>query len=263
MTIWAIADLHLAKGVPSKHMRLFGPRWEHYMEQIEAEWRRVVSVDDLVLIPGDISWAMHLQEAAVDLAWIDALPGTKLLLRGNHDYWWQSLSKVKQILPPSCHLLQNNAFYWEKEGVAIGGSRLWDAPQISFATAMPKDIPLPTSPKEHAEESEKIYTRELLRLETSLKQLSPKASRRIAITHYPPVGPALETTPASHLLEKYGIEQCLFGHLHGIDPHQTLFGTLHGVQYHLVAADALPNFTPYCLSYNSRENISDIKNIDY
>lgn len=247
MTIWAIADLHLAKGVPSKHMSLFGPRWEHYMERIEEEWRRVVADGDLVLIPGDISWAMHLHEAAVDLAWIHALPGTKLLLRGNHDYWWQSLAKVQQILPPSCHLLQNNAFYWEKEGVAIGGSRLWDAPHISFNAAMPEGASPPPPTEADVEESQKIYARELLRLETSLKQLAPSAQRRIAITHYPPVGPALEPTPASLLLEKYGVEQCFFGHLHGVDLNHALFGTLHGIQYHLVAADALPNFTPHRL----------------
>lgn len=247
MTVWAIADLHLAKGVPAKHMRIFGPRWENYMERIEEEWRRVVTVDDLVLIPGDISWAMHLDEAAVDLAWIHALPGTKLLLRGNHDYWWQSLSKVQKILPPSCHLLQNNTFYWEREDVAIGGSRLWDAPNISFAAAMPKETIPPSSTEENAEESLKIYTRELLRLETSLKQLPRQAKRRIAITHYPPVGPALEPTPASDLLEKYGIEQCLFGHLHGVDTDHLLFGTLHGIQYHLVAADALNHFIPHRL----------------
>lgn len=247
MTLWAIADLHLAKGVPSKHMRIFGPQWEDYMEKIEAAWRCAVAPEDLVLIPGDISWAMNLEQAKIDLDWIGALPGTKLLLKGNHDYWWGSLAKVQKILPSSCHLLQNNSFQWDHGRIAIGGSRLWDIPGINFSAAsdsIPPHIPEIKEP-EALEESQKIYERELLRLEASLKCFPSTATIRIAMTHYPPIGPFLEETAASALLEKYGVQICLFGHLHHTTKKTALFGSLHGIAYHLVACDYLEAFKPF------------------
>src|SRR6185436_13877424 len=105
MTIWAIADLHLSFGVANKKMDVFGPQWINHPEKIAHFWQHSILPTDLVLIPGDISWAIHSEEAIPDLQWIDQLPGTKLLLKGNHDFWWNSLSKVKQILPSSCHLI--------------------------------------------------------------------------------------------------------------------------------------------------------------
>ncbi|MCE2983572.1 MAG: metallophosphoesterase [Parachlamydia sp.] len=245
MPIWAIADLHLSFGVPSKHMRVFGPQWENYTDKIEAAWRHLVSPDDLVLIPGDISWAMRAEDARVDLDWIESLPGTKLLLKGNHDYWWSSFSKLQALLPPSCHAIQNNSFSWK--GVSIGGTRLWDLPQINFNPII--DF------KEHAcvrklneqdntEERERIYQRELGRLEASLKSMDPTLQYRIAMTHYPPIGPSLEETEASRLLEKYGIQTCVFGHLHNVKPEVPVFGSLHGIEYVLTACDYLDRFTP-------------------
>lgn len=244
MAVWALADLHLAFGAPDKSMDAFGEPWIDYMHKIEREWNSLVGHDDLVLIPGDISWAMRIEDAAKDLEWIHRLPGEKVLLRGNHDYWWTSLSKIEKILPPSLHLIQNNSFFWKD--IAIGGARLWDTPEYAFKEyieykANPRERALgePEDPKE----AEKIFIRELGRLEMSLKSLNPKAKTRIAMTHYAPIGADMRSSRASAILEKYQVDICVFGHLHNIKPGLTLFGEHHGVQYHLVSADYL-NFKP-------------------
>lgn len=250
MPVWAIADLHLSFGVPEKHMGVFGPEWENYAEKIEETWLQVISKDDLVLIAGDISWAMHLPEAKIDLDWIDHLPGTKVLLKGNHDYWWvRSLSKIKTILPPSCHLIQNNSFYWNK--MAIAGARLWDTKEFNFDSY----INYKENPKEnqklaqadHSAEAEKIFQRELGRLETSLQSMNPKAEKRIVMTHYPPISADLKDSTVSKLLEHYQVDICVFGHLHNVKKEFNLFGTHHGITYHLTAADFL-NFKPLLIS---------------
>lgn len=241
MNIWALADLHLAFGVPSKTMEVFGPQWEDYANKIESHWRRLVADEDLILIPGDISWAMHPEEARADLEWIHHLPGTKVILRGNHDYWWSSLSKVKEVLPSSIHMIQNNAFHWQ--GIGIAGSRLWDSSEYSFNSY----IPYQENPRakqliardENLEESERIFQRELGRLEMSLKCLSKDAKLRIAMTHYPPISADLQDSRASHLLEKYGINICVFGHLHNITYTLPMFGKKNGIQYSLTSSDYL------------------------
>jgi len=247
--IWALADLHLSFGVPDKKMDVFGENWRDHPEKIASHWKALVSEEDLVLIPGDISWAKHLEEAAADLEWIDALPGTKLILRGNHDYWWSSVSKVEKALPPSLHLIQNNTFKWGD--AAIGGARLWDTPEYNFGAFFPKKEPEcvvhPTEEEANPEHIEKLFNRELLRLERSLEQLDPDANMRIAMTHYPPVGADLAPSRASALLEKYNVSLCVFGHLHNIAPETPLFGEARGVRYILAAADYI-NFTPVRLN---------------
>ena len=245
MAIFAIGDLHLAFSVPEKSMEFFGERWEKYTERIEKGWRAHVAAEDLVLIPGDISWAKNLEQASQDLKWIDALPGTKLLLRGNHDYWWSSISQVKKILPPSMHLLQNNAFDWGD--VSIGGSRLWDTDEFSFDGYIdfiesPR-IKMVNQPQD-LEEQERIFVRELRRLEISLKALRRYAAVKIVMTHYPPIGPLpFQSSRVSQLLEKYGVQLCVFGHLHNVKKECALFGLFNTIQYILVAADYI-DFCP-------------------
>ena len=245
MTIWAIADLHLSFGVSNKSMSVFGSQWEGYTEKVAQAWHKMVAPTDLVLIPGDISWAMTTGEAQPDLAWIGKLPGTKVFIKGNHDYWWSSLAKIQTILPPSCHLIQNNSFSWQ--GTSIAGTRLWDIPGLSFHSAI--DFKESKTVKKLTEQSKpeeqvKIFERELARLEASLKTIPSQTKHRIAMTHYPPIGPALEETPVSKLLEKYGVEICVFGHLHNVKPDLPLFGTLNGIQYILVACDYQERFCP-------------------
>lgn len=248
MTIWAIADLHLAIGVPEKTMEAFGEPWLNYIDKIQTNWIERISPDDLVLLPGDISWAMRPEEARADLEWIHQLPGTKVMLKGNHDYWWGSMRQVEQILPTSIHLIQNNAFSWN--GVAIGGARLWDTSEYQFTPYIQfNDNPRARSLTEAEDKTpdvEKIFARELGRLELSLKAM-PEASLRIAMTHYPPISATLEDSRASALLEKYHVAICVFGHLHSIKKEKPLFGQKNGIDYRLASADYL-NFVPLKIS---------------
>jgi uncharacterized protein len=245
MAVWVIADLHLSFGVQNKQMNVFGPHWDGYTDKIEKKWNASITADDLVLIPGDISWAMHVEEVKPDLEWIGHLPGTKFLLKGNHDYWWNSLSKLKSVLPPSCHLIQNNSLTWH--GIAVAGTRLWDTPGLSFSDIIDYKVSQNTKPLTETDQSldsQKIYQRELGRLETSLKGMNPLAKKRIVMTHYPPIGAALQETDVSRLLEKYKVDICVFGHLHNVKPGLQLFGTLHGIRYALTACDYLEDFSP-------------------
>lgn len=246
MTIWAIADLHLSFGVPNKQMDIFGTRWKNYTDKISHHWNSLIESQDLILIAGDISWAMHTEQARPDLEWIGALPGTKVFIKGNHDYWWNSLSKLKPILPSSCHLIQNNSFYWN--GIAIGGARLWDVPGLDFNEIIDfqkrEGDQKISMEQEDASESIKIYQRELGRLEMSLKSMNPAAKKRIVMTHYPPVGYRLQETEVSRMLEKYQVDICVFGHLHNVKDGLELFGELHGVKYYLTSCDSLDDFKP-------------------
>lgn len=244
MTIWAIADLHLSFGVPNKEMGIFGSQWENHASKIEKAWKETVSADDLVLIAGDISWAMQQEEVRPDLEWLDRLPGTKVMIKGNHDYWWGSLSKIKSYLPASCHVIQNNSYFWN--GVAIAGSRLWDTPEYGFGSLMEITEGEPKKKLTETDlsaDQEKIFQRELGRLEMSLQTMNPQAKQRIVMTHYPAIGLELKDSQVSRLLEKYKVNICVFGHLHNVKPNQTLFGNHNGIQYHLVACDYL-NFNP-------------------
>lgn len=256
MTIWAIGDLHLAISVPDKTMEDFGEGWRDYANRIATEWKRHIQPDDLCLIPGDICWAMRVEEAAIDLQWIHELPGTKVMIRGNHDYWWTSLSKVEKVLPPSIHLIQHNAFVWKD--VVIGGARLWDSPEeyrfhpfINYIENKKAkkilDEEVVTS-QEAAKETEKIFVRELNRLEMSLKAMEKHPDKkRIVMTHYPPISADLKESRVSKMLEKYGVKVCVFGHLHNVKQDIPLFGEKGGVRYFLTSADYL-NFSPLRIS---------------
>lgn len=251
MSIWAIADLHLSFNTPGKEMSLFGPQWHDYEKKIESHWKECIKDEDLVLIAGDISWALKLEEAIADLEWIHQLPGTKVMIRGNHDYWWTSLKKMEKLCPPSIHFIQNNCFIWQghtTEGAcpwAICGARLWDY-TFNFGSF----VDFQSNPKENKKEKkedpgerEKIYARELQRLELSLQSIPAHIENRIAMVHYPPVDAGLNPSPASDLLEKYRIQTCLFGHLHSLRAGSLPFGSARGVRYLLTSCDYL-NFTP-------------------
>lgn len=244
MHIWAIADLHLSFGVPSKTMEAFGEAWKNYSVRIEENWRRLVKPEDIVLIPGDISWAIKWDDALVDLRWIDSLPGTKVLLKGNHDYWWSSIKKMQKDLPKSLHLIQNNSF--THQGITIGGSRLWDTPEYHFNDHIEYiENPLAKEKETNIQEelAEDIFKRELVRLRLSLETLDPKAHTRIAMTHYPPIGPNMQESAASKILEEFRIQYVVFGHLHNLKKGSKLFGEKNGIKYLFAAADFL-KFVP-------------------
>lgn len=243
MAIWAIADLHLSFGLPDKKMDIFGEQWINHPLTIATHWKEQIQPEDLVLIAGDISWALHADDVKKDLEWIGALPGTKLFIKGNHDYWWQSLSKVKRLLPPSCFVIQNDAFYWN--GVAIAGTRLWDCPEFNFNGYI--DV---SASKEHppiSAEDRRIFDRELHRLELSLQAMNKEAALKIVMTHYPPIGGDLKPCTVSSLLEKHGIQIAIFGHLHNVKKGASLFGTARGIEYRLTACDYL-DFRPLRLA---------------
>lgn len=235
MRIWAISDLHLAISVPQKTMAIFGPHWQRYMEQIQENWLRVVAPEDLVLLGGDLSWAMKLEQAKIDLAWIDSLPGTKVMIRGNHDYWWSSIGKVRSLCSPTMHAIQNDAI--TLNGISLAGTRLWDTNE--FALGLPVFKSSLDTPTEDVAEQEKIFERELQRLEMSLKCLDQTAKRRIVLVHYPPLGAGLEPTRTSQLLERYNVDTCIFGHLHNVDPNFKGWGQLNGIRYVLTSCDYL------------------------
>lgn len=221
MAIWAIGDLHFSFGVPDKEMDIFGQKWVQHHEKIKKSWDSSVKPEDLVLIPGDLSWAMHIEDAKKDFEWIHERPGTKVIIKGNHDYWWDAISKVRKNLPPSIHAIQNDVFLWND--VAIGGARLWDTNEFSFFPYIDIVGNIPEKKKD-AEEDAKIFERELHRLKTSLDMIPKDAKIKIAMTHYPPIGADLLPSRASALLEEAQIQHAVFGHLHSLKPHVAMFG---------------------------------------
>jgi len=221
--IFAISDLHLP-GSTGKTMDVFGPAWVDHDRKIETNWRRLVTDEDLVLIPGDISWAMRLPEAEEDLRRIGAWPGTKVMIRGNHDYWWQGIGKVRQKLHPSVHALQNDAVFLH--GWAICGTRGWKVP----------------GGEDFTEEDEKIYRREVQRLELSL-QAAGGQEPVIAMLHYPPFNEKGEPSLFVELMHRYGVRICVYGHLHGPHLAEAVTGNIDGIEYHLVSCDHV-DFAP-------------------
>ncbi|MBI5368499.1 MAG: metallophosphoesterase [Planctomycetes bacterium] len=248
MRVFALSDPHLGTRV-DKPMDRFGPHWVEHPRRIAENWRAVVRPEDLVLVPGDISWAMRLEEAQADLALLGALPGTKVLLRGNHDYWWQSIGKVRSALPPGMFALQNDVV--RVGPVAICGTRGWTLPGTpGYAEAV--DGPL--------------VRREAERLALSLRLLPPpaEAAQRLAIFHYPPLPVDGGASPFGAALEAAGIPLAVYGHLHRAAPpahdvapaadalvaagdeRPPLSGLVRGVRYVNASCDYI-DFTPLFL----------------
>ena len=203
MRVFAIGDLHLSTSV-DKPMDIFGVRWQNHTEKIQRNWQNTVKPEDLVIIAGDISWATDLAEALPDLQLIDNLPGEKILLRGNHDYWWQSITKLRLLRQTeglsTLDFLQNDAFLLE-DGTVICGTRGWL---------------LPGDTDYEAETDEKIMKRELIRLKMSLqeaKKLHDPGKPLLAAVHYPPFVKAVDENEVTALLEEFKVTDCVFGHI--------------------------------------------------
>jgi hypothetical protein len=224
MVVWALGDLHLPGGA-DKQMDVFGPHWSDHARRIADSWGSLVSGDDWVLVPGDISWAMRLPGATDDLRWLGMLPGRKLLLRGNHDYWWSSVSKVRAALPDGVWALQNDAL--DIGGPVVAGTRGWR---------------LPGSEDWDPDSDPRYVRRELERLRLSLDaagELGAGAPGKplLAMTHYPPIQSG-EATAFSGLLAERGVRLCVYGHLHCAgDWPSGLDAEVDGVRYMLVSAD--------------------------
>lgn len=225
--IYAIADLHLDH-TGKKSMEVFGKAWENYQGKIKDYWENVICDDDLVLIPGDISWAMKLEDALKDLNLIESLPGQKILMKGNHDYWWQSLLKINSCQFKTLRFLQNTAYQFGCVGIA--GTRAWSNTDLEH--------------EKITEHEKKIFKRELIRLELSLKELTKlKSSFNIAMLHYPPFNRDGKLNEFAALMKEYNINCCIYGHLHGQGHKYIREGFIDGVEFHCVSGDYL-SFRP-------------------
>jgi predicted phosphohydrolase len=227
MRVFAIGDMHLEGGT-GKTMDRFGENWRDHDRKIFDAWQGVGRDDDLLIIAGDTSWAMRLEEAAPDLERIAGMPGTKVMIKGNHDYWWESASKLNRLLHPSVRALQASSIIVDR--VAVAGTRGWLCPSDAFFE--PHD--------------RKIYDREVGRLGLALKSLRGRAEEYDALVvalHYPPTNRQHEPSGFTELIDEHRADVCLYGHLHGEDIKTGLTGRRGRTAYHLVSADAV-NFAP-------------------
>ena len=225
MALYAIGDLHLCLGAP-KPMDVFGGNWIGYMDKLK-EGLSVIGPEDTTVLLGDLSWALDLPSARDDFAWIDQIPGRKIILKGNHDYWWSTASKFYKFCEGNGFsdqwILNNN--HYEYEGWAICGTRGWFFEE-----------------ERGSDHDEKVFKRELIRLEASLQSAGDLP--KIVFLHYPPLYKGYRCDEIIELLSRYEVRQCFYGHLHGASHGLALEGQWDGVQYRLVAADKL-NFQPY------------------
>lgn len=221
MALFTIADLHLPLGI-DKPMDVFGRSWENYVERLEQNWQDCVAPDDTVVIPGDFSWATYIEQSRKDFEFLDRLNGIKILLKGNHDYWWTTMSKLNKFASQfkNISFLQNNAYMYQN--TAICGTRGWTFPGGGT----------------FSEEDAKIYSREIQRLELSLaaaKKMSP--DNIIVFTHYPPLGKGNTDTEFVKTLQKWEVTECVYGHLHASSHQNAVEGYINGVNYRLVSGD--------------------------
>ena len=226
MRLFAISDLHLSFGV-DKPMDIFGPQWVGHADKIRESWDSRITDEDWVLVGGDTSWGLSLEEARPDLDWLGERPGQKILIKGNHCTWWSSRSKVEAVIDDSVTLLQNDAIKMP-DGTVVVGARLWDPPDAPWADAA----------------AEKIFNREINRLKLSIEAGARLGGERtIALIHYPPRYSDGRQTPAVEMLEKAGVEACIYGHLHGRDHKYGFQGEFRGIRYYLTSCDAI-DFQP-------------------
>ena len=220
MALYAIADLHLPLGI-EKPMDIFGKNWENYVERLRENWQKTVSNEDTVVLAGDFSWATYLEESKRDFEFLAGLSGRKIMLKGNHDYWWSTINKMQEFLKENgfsdIEFLQNNSF--EYKDISICGSRGWTMPQ-----------------QKTEEENKKIYVRELIRMELSLKS-AKYPENIIAFTHFPTVMRDFRENEMTELLSKYGVKKSVFGHIHLSGLKNTFEGEQNGIEYMLVSAD--------------------------
>lgn len=225
MALYAIGDLHLCLGAP-KPMDIFGGAWVGYMDKLK-EGMSVVTENDTTVLCGDLSWALGLEESEKDFAWINEIPGRKIILKGNHDYWWSTANKFYKFCQSmgfeNMHILNNNCF--EYDGIAICGTRGWFFEE-----------------ERHGAHDAKVFHRELMRLEASLKSAGER--EKVVFLHYPPRYRGYTCEPIIELLQQYGVRRCFYGHLHGDSHKLAMEGLWDGIEYRLVAADYI-GFQPF------------------
>lgn len=226
MALYILGDPHLS-GTAKKPMDVFGGVWENYTEKFVRNWKNTVTDNDTVILAGDISWAMSLPEALSDFLLIDSLPGKKILLKGNHDYWWDTVTKMKRFLKENgittIDFLFNNSF--TVDGVTVCGTRGWTIETGNVS-----------------EEDKKIILRENARLVRSLES-APEGTEKIAVFHYPPVFEDYKAELFIETMQKYGVKRCYYGHLHSASVKKAEKGEIFNINFYLVSADAI-DFLP-------------------
>ncbi len=224
MRVFALSDLHLSFMV-EKPMDIFGGSWVNYTDKIKDNWQNTIKEDDLVLIAGDISWAMNISETAKDLDFIDKLNGKKVIIKGNHEYWWKSISAVRKICPKSITALQNDSVRFAN--VLVTGTRGWDVPERENDVNFTQDY-------------KKIYAREAIRLELALKHMQSQRTEQdtvVCMIHYPPFNQKKEDSEFTKLFEKYNVDIVVYGHLHKSSGRYNKEYTKNGIKYYLTSAD--------------------------
>ena len=227
MSIYVIADLHLSFS-QNKPMDIFGDNWENHDEKIKKNWIKKVKADDYVILPGDFSWATYIEDTKLDFSYLNSLPGKKILLKGNHDYWWTTLASMRKFVKENefenIDFLYNNSYLVENK--IIVGTRGWNVFD--------------------SENDKKMIKRETARLELSIKDGIQKYGNEreiIAFLHYPPITQnnlnKLENREFINMLKKYNIKRCYYGHLHGQSHKDAVVGIIDGIEYKLISADYL------------------------
>ena len=219
--IYGLSDLHLDY-TGDKSMEVFGSAWENYEERMFKAWKEIVKDDDYVVLPGDISWALKIEEAYNDLKRIESLPGKKIFLKGNHDLWWSSLNKIRELNLKNMFFLQNNSF--ETEKYVFIGTRGWVSPKSS----------------EFSEDTDrKIYNRELMRLKLSYDSVKNKEKEIICLFHYPPVEKDRTLNDFGLFVKEHNIKIVLYGHLHAYSLNNVVDEVVDGIEFHCISADYL------------------------
>ena len=226
MSLFVIGDLHLSFSDPSKTMSVFAG-WQDYQEKIEKNWLELIKPEDTVVLAGDISWGMSLQQALPDFKFIQELPGEKSILKGNHDYWWTTMKKMEDFLAAegldSMKILHNNHYRYGNYGIC--GTRGW--------VNMPGEV-----------QDEKVLRREVQRLETSIQSALKEDLEPIVFMHYPPIFATNFNYDILEILYRYKIKDCYYGHIHGRSAHELcVTNTYDDVNFHLIAGDYL-QFVP-------------------
>lgn len=221
--IFGIADLHF-DSIGDKSMDIFGENWIDHENKIIKNWKNTITKDDLVLLPGDISWGLRLEDAYEDLLKIEKLPGKKIIMKGNHDYWWESLRKINNLGLETIEFLQNNSFVYEN--IAIAGTRGWS--------------PVDENSDSH---NKKIFARELNRLRLSLDSIEKFQEKIIVLLHYPPFNYNGEPNEFVDIMKEYGVQICLYGHLHSDGHRYVVEGNINGIEFHCISSDFI-DFIP-------------------
>lgn len=232
MSIFAISDLHLSLN-GEKPMDIFGGTWDNYTERMMKNWNSIVTENDIVIVPGDISWATYIEDAVADFSYVNSLNGKKLILKGNHDYWWTTVNKMNNFLKENdfdtIEIIQNNAIMYND--IAICGTRGWTIPSSASMS-----------------DDRKIFEREKQRLILSLEDAKAKKAKEIIVAmHYPPIDKSTYNSDFIDIMSTYGVNICIFGHLHAQAHAFAPTGNHSGIELKLVSCDYL-NFIPALLT---------------